>query len=163
MDDERLSNDFTLAEMVRSKTAERLHIWNHPTREEIENGRQLCLLVLQPVRERWGPLRITSGFRTPVFNQAIHGRPNSDHQWRFGAAADFIPLEAKLQEVFDWVRLESGLPFDQVVLERGRMAQHEFDDCIHISWRPDGLGGRRQAFLGPTHNLGSYESQEVRA
>lgn len=165
-----LSPDFTLEEMVRSAKADELNLSNQPSPEEIENGRRLAVVLLQPTRERFGPLRVTSGFRCEAFNKEVGGRPYSAHKWNCPligpkqrhcrAAADFQPLAATLAEVFDWLRLRSGLPFDQVVLERGRQARHEYDDTIHLAWtsgRP-----RRQAFVGQTYNRGPYLAVEVK-
>ena len=155
----QLSANFTLKEMVRSRTAEEKHVRNQPTPEEIENGRRLCVVLLQPIRNRFGALRVTSGFRTTVLNKTVGGRPYSAHLWncrdkRCRAAADFQPLLAELQACFDWIRLKSGLAFDQVVLERGKQGRHEVDDVIHIAWT-DGRP-RRQAFMGETFNRGPY-------
>ena len=60
-----LSDNFTLAEMIRSQTARRLDIDNTPNEQQIEFMRELCMNVLQPIRDEFGPVRITSGLRVP--------------------------------------------------------------------------------------------------
>ena len=48
----KLSKNFTLEELIRSDTAERLGIDNVPKDEKvIENLRNLCFEVLQPLRD----------------------------------------------------------------------------------------------------------------
>ena len=46
----------------------------------------LCHMVLQPLRDRFGPIRITSGYRCPELNRAVGGVKNSQHLQ--GEAAD---------------------------------------------------------------------------
>ena len=115
-------------------------------------ARILCHELLEPIRARFGPLRITSGYRPPARNKSAGGKPTSFHLYEDGkAAADFRPETPGicLQEVFDWIRLESGLKFDKVILERGHQERHEFDDCIHIQTHIN-EAPRRLAFTGET-------------
>ena len=58
---QRLSNHFRLSEFVDSGTARRLNIDNTPEPVHVERLRQLCLHVLEPLRRRFGVIRITSG------------------------------------------------------------------------------------------------------
>ncbi len=64
----RLSTHFTLEEMISSGTAIRKGIDNRPSEEQTENLRRLCVNVLEPLRERFGVIRISSGFRTERLN-----------------------------------------------------------------------------------------------
>lgn len=73
--------------------------------------------MLQVVRDQFGPIQVNSGFRGPALNKAIGGSKTSQH--RFGEAVDFVPLDATLQEVFDWIVDESGLNYSQAILEGG--------------------------------------------
>ncbi len=59
----KLSTNFTTEEFTRSQTAIRQNIDNTPTEEHIENMQLLCEMVLQPVREHFGPIAINSGYR----------------------------------------------------------------------------------------------------
>ncbi len=61
--------------------------------------------------------------------------------------------------MFDWMRLESGLPFDKIILERGRNDEAETDDCVHVQYSST---PRRLAYIGQTHGRGKYTSVEVR-
>ena len=81
-----LTPHFSLWEMVRSGTAIRLGIDNRPQPEHIARMRALCENVLEPLRRRFGVIRITSGFRCPALNRVVHGVRHSQHL--YGEAAD---------------------------------------------------------------------------
>jgi hypothetical protein len=154
----QLSPHFKLEEFTQSPTAKKLGIKNEPSAVGVALARELCVNILEPIRAKFGAVKITSGFRCHELNTAVGGSATSDHCWdEFGVASD-IQLKEKLQVVFDWIRLESSLPFDQCILERGKVKDSEGDDCIHISLRPT---PRRMALLGPTHGQGKYTPQEV--
>ena len=85
-----LSDNFTLAEFVRSATAERHRISNLPRWEHVLALRNLCQNVLQPLRNRFGRIIINSGYRCERLNELVHGVGNSQHMR--GEAADiYIP------------------------------------------------------------------------
>ena len=135
----RLSRNFTLREMTRSTTADRLGLDNSPNPAEIENLRKLCLQILQPARDALGPLTVTSGFRSEQVNRRVGGVPMSHH--RLGYAADIIPVSVGTRRLADWVR--DNVPFDQVILEGGTPQNPRW---IHISAHPR---TRRQFFHVP--------------
>lgn len=127
----------------------------------VESYNQLCVGMLDPIREKFGVTVITSGHRDPKKNSATGGVKKSQHTSTSEyCAADFQTREHKLQVVFDWIRLESGLLFDQVILERGKNGVVEIDDCIHISWVK--TNPRRTALVGSTHGSGGYTRAEVK-
>lgn len=110
----QLSKSFTLKELTATKTG----LPNLPGHEEIEKLQWLAEAILQPIRDRFGPIKITSGFRTPEVNLAAGSKtPYSQHIK--GEAADLIPQEALLTTVFDWIVKESGLAFGQCIIEKG--------------------------------------------
>jgi hypothetical protein len=154
MDDLQLSAHFRLAEFCRQG-------W--PTNDCLPVAREFCEKVLEPLRA-WvgGPVTITSGYRPPAANAAAGGVPDSYHVWTpLRCAADVQAQGRDLVDIWDWLRLKSGLPFDKVILERGQQPGSEADDCVHIQYR---LGqGRRLAFLGSTHGAGAYTPAEVAA
>ena len=83
---QRLSEHFTLSEMTRSATALDRGIKNVPSPTQVENLRELCQNVLEPLRKRFGVIRVTSGFRCPELNRAVSGARDSQHTQ--GEAAD---------------------------------------------------------------------------
>ena len=75
-----LTANFTLSELVKSDTALRHDMDNTPGETEIENLRQLCEQVLQPVRDYFQKgVKCNSGYRAPAVNQKVGGSPTSDH------------------------------------------------------------------------------------
>jgi len=75
-----LTANFTLAEMVKSETALRHNMDNTPGETEIENLKQLCEQVLQPVRNHFQTgVKVNSGFRHPEVNAKVGGSKTSDH------------------------------------------------------------------------------------
>ena len=76
-----LSKNFALEEFIRSRTAERMGIDNVPKDEEVINNlRNLCLEILQPLRDYVGaPVHINSGYRCKALNEAVGGVKNSQH------------------------------------------------------------------------------------
>ena len=124
----KLSDNFTLAEMVRSQTARRLNIDNTQDEHQIEFMRELCVHVLQPIRNEFGPVRITSGLRVPELNRAIGGSSSSQHCALNGAAAD-IDFGDGNKPVFDWI--VNNIVFDQLIREFG---DDKTPDWIHVSY-----------------------------
>lgn len=121
-------------------------------------ARILCAELLEPVHAKWGKLRVTCGYRSPQHNAKVGGKPNSFHLFADGkTAADFEPMEATVIEVFDWIRLESGLKFDKVILE----SSHGIATVIHIQLDIN-ASPRRVAYTGSTGNGLKYVPQEVR-
>lgn len=83
----KLTENFTLEEMVASQTATAKKIDNTPSEQVKANLKKLCETVLQPIRDRYGkPIHVSSGYRCPKLNKAVGGVANSKHQT--GEAAD---------------------------------------------------------------------------
>lgn len=134
----KLSPHFTLRELTR--TAHR-RVDNSAPEHIVDRLRTLCREYLEPAREQFGPLWITSGYRCPELNAAIGGSKTSAHM--FGCAADFISMrEVPTIEIVDWIVDLSGLDFDQVIDEYSSTA-----NWVHLGiLRPVGPDKpRRQA------------------
>ena len=122
----------------------------------VPSYQKLCESVLEPIRQHLAqPLRILSGYRNPQANQAAGGVAHSQHEATsvFCAADWWVPGES-MQNVFDWIRLESGLVWDQVILEHGKLS-----DILHTSWAAT---PRRIALEGATANRTGYKAWEVK-
>lgn len=108
---------FTIKELCKSTTAERLGIDNSPNSEIVNNLKQLVEYILDPLRERYGkPIHINSGYRCPALNKAVNGSKTSHHMT--GLAADItVGSAAKNKILFNLVQ-ELDLPFDQLIDEK---------------------------------------------
>jgi len=108
-----LTRNFTLSELIKSDTAIRKGINNNPNAEQIEKLKALCENILQPVRDHFGRVKVTSGFRSEDLCIAIGSSRNSQHAK--AEAADFECPGVDNVELADWIKRE--LPYDQLILE----------------------------------------------
>ena len=109
----RLTANFTLAEFEKSQAATRLGIPNSVPEDKILSLQALAENVLQPVRDHFGPVIITSGYRSPELNEAIGGSSTSQHSQ--AEAADFEVIGVSNKEVAHWIA--DNCLFDQLILE----------------------------------------------
>ena len=108
-----LSQNFSLRELTKSQTAERKGISNEPSEEHIENLKLLCTKILQPIRNEWGVVSISSGYRSPELCEAIGSKITSQHAR--GQAADFECYNVDNNKLFNWAI--DNVEFDQAILE----------------------------------------------
>ena len=124
----KLSAHFDLCEFTRSESAKREGVSNNPTPEHLENIKTLCEKVLEPIRAKFGPINISSGYRSSDLNHFIGGSLNSDHCK--GRAAD-IDMDGHGGEVtnkmiFDYIK--DNLEVDQLI--------NEFNySWVHVGYR----------------------------
>lgn len=146
--DYRLSANFTWSEMTQtSRTA--LLDQNRAEAEQYKDALEaLCKTIMQPIRDKFGPLKINSGFRGAAVNAAVGSKPTSQH--RLGQACDFVPLNATIEQVFDWIRKESKLPYGQVINEQPSPSSKWIHVSLGEPWRKS---ANRQAlfFNGRTY------------
>ena len=109
----KLSANFSLAEYSKSNTATRKGIDNEPSDDHFESAVRLFENVIQPVRDNFGPTRISSGYRSDELNEAIGGSKTSQHSK--GEACDFEINGTDNKEVAEWII--DNLDFDQLILE----------------------------------------------
>ncbi|MDP1872543.1 D-Ala-D-Ala carboxypeptidase family metallohydrolase, partial [Phenylobacterium sp.] len=83
---------------------------------------------LEKVRSLLGdrPITVTSAYRNPAVNAAVGGVKTSDHAQ--GHAADIVVAGLSPYETAKRIR-DSGLKFDQLILETSR-------GVVHISFAP---------------------------
>ena len=127
-----LSRNFSLQELIKSDTAIRMNIDNNPNADQIEKLKLLCENILQPVRDHFGRVKITSGFRSVQLCQAIGSSANSQHAK--AEAADFECVGVDNAELADWIKRE--LPYDQLILEYYTPGEPN-SGWIHCSWVAD--------------------------
>ena len=109
----KLTRNFTLLELTKSDTAIRKGIDNNPNADQIEKLKALCENILQPVRDHFGRVKITSGFRSVELCEAIGSSARSQHAR--AEAADFEVVGVDNAELFDWIK--DNLTPDQLILE----------------------------------------------
>ena len=124
-----LTRNFTLSELTKSDTAIRHGIDNNPNADQIEKLKTLCEKILQPVRDHFGRVKVTSGFRSPELCQAIGSSVNSQHAK--AEAADFEVVGVDNCELADWIHRE--LDWDQLILEFYTPGEPN-SGWIHASW-----------------------------
>ena len=143
-----LSKNFTLKELTRSHTALRLGIDNEPSKEGVLKLTLLATSLLQVIRDRIGPLRITSGYRSPQLSEAIGSSSNSQH-CRYEAVDMQYVTRGKMDniKIYDAL-IDLDLDFDQCILEFGNATEHidpTEPDWIHLSWKV--VDNRRQTLV----------------
>lgn len=116
----RLSKNFTLDELIVTSTSGS----NIPSGIHKEKLLYMANYLLQPTRDRWGPVVVNSAYRSEAVNAAIGGSSTSQHPR--GEAADIRTPDADLWEVYLWI-LEN-LSFGQCIYEEKGSAK-----WIHIS------------------------------
>lgn len=132
----QLSPNFRLSEFTTSAG-----IVIRPTPEQIFCISVLCENILQPVRNIWGPVKITSGLRNQRSYLALKkkGYPASETSDHFAwgtvnpkgtGAADFVVSGAKMKEVFHWL-------IDQHYKHAGQIIYYPKKNFIHVSNHPN--------------------------
>jgi zinc D-Ala-D-Ala carboxypeptidase len=131
----QLTNNFSLAEMVKSDTALRHDMDNTPGEAEIANLKTLCEKVLQPVRDHFQTgVKVNSGFRHPEVNAKVGGSKTSDHCK--GQAADIeIPGIANA-DLAVWIM--DNLTYTQLILEFYTPGVPD-SGWVHVSYDPANL------------------------
>ena len=124
-----LSRNFPLQELIKSDTAIRLDINNNPNSGQIEKLKLLCENILQPVRDHFGRVKVTSGFRSEQLCLKIGSSVNSQHAR--AEAADFEVMGTDNAELADWIY--ANLEFDQLILEFYTHGEPN-SGWIHCSW-----------------------------
>jgi len=109
----KLSKNFSLNELCKSDSAIRHGIDNAPTEQVIDCLKDLVDNILQPLRDKFGAIAVTSGYRSPELNQKIGGSTTSHHC--YGYAADFEVLGMDNRELAIYIR--DNLKFTQLILE----------------------------------------------
>ena len=118
----KLSEHFTLEEMILSQTAARKDIDNTPTPAIVANLR-LTVATLEEIRTLLGvPILVSSGYRSPALNKAVGGSKTSAHMQ--GLAADFTaPGFGTVLQVARKISA-SEIAYDQLI--------YEFGSWVHI-------------------------------
>ena len=148
-----LSRNFSLSELTKSDTAIRKGINNNPSAEQVEKLKILCENILQPVRDRFGRVTVTSGFRSVELCIAINSSANSQHAK--AEACDFECPGVDNAEVADWIK--QNLDYDQRILEFYTPGEPN-SGWIHCSYIPE---NRRASCLHAFRSEGKVKYKPV--
>lgn len=107
--------NFKYGEFVKSSTAIRYGIINEPNEQQWQSIERVAGNIIQPVRNAFGPIRITSGFRCPELCIKVGSNPNSNHAR--GEALDFEPMTpgVTLFQVLEWIH--RNLEYRELIAE----------------------------------------------
>ena len=117
----KIGKYFTLSELTVTNTG----LVNTPSKMEINKLTMLVQNVLDPLRELYGkPIKINSGYRSPLVNKKIGGVPTSEHVK--GQAADITGgSKEENEKLFNLIR--DNFMFRQLINE------HDFT-WVHVSF-----------------------------
>ena len=97
----KVSKNFSLKELTKTEC----RIDNIPDSRALMNIAVLAAKILQPCRDEFGPIRVTSCFRSVDVNKAIGGSETSDHcAAGTAAAADFEVISEPIAPMSDKVK-----------------------------------------------------------
>ena len=131
----QLTNNFSLAEMVKSDTALRHDMDNTPGEVEIANLKTLCEKVLQPVRDHFQTgVKVNSGYRSPDVNAKVGGSRTSDHCK--GQASDIEIPGIPNADLAVWIM--DNLDYTQLILEFYTPGVPD-SGWVHVSYDPANL------------------------
>ena len=118
----KLTDHFSLDELIYSDVAARHVIDNKPSGDAVVNLTRLAKL-LEQVRKLFNkPIRINSAYRSPEVNNLVGSKPSSQHC--NGCAAD-IRIDGFSPDEIVQVISKSNIKYDQLI--------REFDSWVHIS------------------------------
>lgn len=133
----KLSEHFYLADLIQSNTAAKLKIREqfNPPIAVINNLSNLCIHVLDPVKDEFKRVKIHSGYRCKRLNAQVGGVHNSQHIE--GCAVDIsiaggVDLASNNDLLFNWLKKRM---FDQLI---------RYDTFVHISYK---IGANRNMII----------------
>lgn len=116
-----ISKNFTLEELCVTETG----LPNIPDDEAKSKLLYLATYLLQPIRDKWGPVLVHSCYRSDAVNKSIGGVNTSQHL--AGEAVDFSVPGVNLGMIFSWAK--ANLKYGQLIDE----SKGPNKNWIHIS------------------------------
>lgn len=147
----QLTTNFSLEELIYSETAKRLGINNMPDATQQASLKLLAENILQPLRNHFGPIHVSSGFRSEGLNKATPGSAaTSQHSKGEAADIDMDGIAANVTNAMIFDYIHKFLPFDQLIWEYGTDVN---PDWVHVSFSPSGHQ-RKQALRCKRNSAG---------
>jgi hypothetical protein len=147
------AHNFTYGEFLKSDTAMRLGIVNEPNEAQWQNIEKLAVNILQPVRDRFGRINITSGFRSSELCLAIgsykvleDGTKVVTSNHKRGEAGDIEPDDPAipLLDILNFIYNECDF--------RELIAEYFPGGWVHAAYR-EGGNARILKLKDPNHNF----------
>ena len=121
---------FTISELTKSSTADKLGIDNTPKEKYIQDNLIELMDFLDGVREAWtekskkecwgtASIIVKCSYTCDALNEAVKGSKTSAHS--IGAAADIEPKNQRNKEFLSFLEqylLDNHIPFDQLINEK---------------------------------------------
>lgn len=142
----KLSDHFTLEELISSDIAKNHNLDNNPSESVIHNLTRLAKL-LESVRALFNkPIRVNSAYRSPEVNSLLGSKPTSQHC--IGCAAD-IRIDGLTPDQIVRKIKDSNIVYDQLI--------REFDSWVHISIpNEEGKLARKNALIIDKNGTRTY-------
>jgi len=131
----KIAPNFNLWEVIQSS---HVNLVRWPGSYVQANLRLGAQMILQPIRNEWGPIYVNSGWRNLAINEAVGGSTGSDHL--MGGAFDIVSRNHRPEMLFKWI-LESGeIYFRQCIL-------YKKSQFVHVSFNYPGQKFKRQDLI----------------
>ncbi len=112
----QLSPHFSFEELTFTNRKDLLAINRLSASKRIDELALLANYILEPARIALNtPLIITSAYRCGQLNEAVGGKPKSQHL--LGQAADFVPKGMEIKAAFDILRAARYIRYGQLIYE----------------------------------------------
>lgn len=126
----KLTEHFTMEELINSPTAIRLGIDNTPSKAITSNLMELSEL-LEKIRTIYcKPIIVTSGYRCEKLNKAVGGAKGSQH--RLGQAADIRSVSDSVEDNKELFNVIVGMVL-QKEIEVGQVIDEYNYNWVHVS------------------------------
>ena len=113
--DDKITKNFYYREILRSKTALRLGIDNTPNPEQIKNAEFHAHNIMQPTRDKFGKILVSSWFRVPELCVAIGSKETSNHTT--GGTTDFYLFGSKTSLISVGIWIAGNRDFSELIFE----------------------------------------------
>lgn len=87
---------------------------------------RLCERYLEPLRDRFGPVVVVSGYRTRRWNRKVGGAPDSYHVYRAGRVGVAADVVCHIGDSVDWYEFLDAL---------NARGLGQYDDHVHVDTR----------------------------
>lgn len=127
----KVSKNFSLKELTRTEC----RFDNTPPPRALLNLAVLAAKILQPCRDEFGQIRVSSAYRSPEVNGAIGGSETSDHcAIGTASACDFEVISEEISNLKLAEFIRDNLEFKQLILEYYDPDEGPNSGWVHCSY-----------------------------